>query len=217
MAEDGREILRRLEQEPTTTILLQPCHQRWAVCDAGECTIVFGDKYRVVLGTRNRKYFHISCVETMVDLVSLPQSRFGLDMGTWGLMPRAWFEHNGRIDLAKIAAYIDAYAKYEEARDDHGSRHVDWQMAHMTKCTVSRELCDCPPEPKAGFVQPTLHDYTTNETCTISEVVRHPYAEKRGICIASVERIGTLLPEHGSHDLLREGQAQEQNGGEIDA
>jgi hypothetical protein len=60
MAEDGREILRRLKREPTTTILLQVCHRTWAVCDARKCPIVLGDNYRVVLGTRHRKCFHVS-------------------------------------------------------------------------------------------------------------------------------------------------------------
>ena len=70
MAEDAREVLRRLEREPNTTISLQPCPRTWAGCAAGKCAIadVLGDNYRVVLGNRNRKYFHISCVETMVDL-----------------------------------------------------------------------------------------------------------------------------------------------------
>ena len=67
-----------------------------------------------------------------------PLSRFGLDSGTWGLVLRAWFEHNGRIDLAKIVAYIDAYEKSEEERDDFGTRHINWKLAHMTKCIVSR-------------------------------------------------------------------------------
>ena len=91
MAEDGREILGRLEREPTMTILFQPCSRRWVGCAAGKCRIadVGCDNYRVVLGTRHRKYFHTSCVETMADLMSLPQSRFGLDTGTWGLMLRA--------------------------------------------------------------------------------------------------------------------------------
>jgi hypothetical protein len=128
-----------------TTVLLQPCSRRWAGCAAGKCPIaeVGGDNYRVVLGTRHRKYFHISCVETMVDLVSLHQSRFRLDTGTWGLVLRAWFEHNGRIDLAKIAAYIDAYEKFKEERDHFGTRHINWHLAHMTECTVSRQFASC--------------------------------------------------------------------------
>jgi hypothetical protein len=42
MAEDGREIQRRLEREPTMTILLQPSplrHMRQAQCLVGECPI----------------------------------------------------------------------------------------------------------------------------------------------------------------------------------
>lgn len=88
MTEDAQEVLRRLEREPTTTILLQPCSRRWAGCAAGKCAIadVLGDDYRVVLGSRNRRYFHISRMEAMVELVSLPPSRFKLDTGTRGLI-----------------------------------------------------------------------------------------------------------------------------------
>jgi hypothetical protein len=84
MTEDGREVLRRLEQEPTTTILLQPSPPSYmsrAGCAAGKCAITdasaqgYGrpimDDYRIVLGSRNQRYFHVSCVEMMVDLASL--------------------------------------------------------------------------------------------------------------------------------------------------
>jgi hypothetical protein len=84
MTEDGREVLRRLEQEPTTTILLQPSPPSYmsrAGYAAGKCAITdasaegYGrpimDDYRIVLGSRNQRYFHVSCVEMMVDLASL--------------------------------------------------------------------------------------------------------------------------------------------------
>jgi hypothetical protein len=129
MAEDGREIQRRLEREPAMAILLQPSpprHMRRAQCWAGECPIPdtspryegrIMDEYRIVLVSDDRKYFHISCLEKMIRLPSLAPSRFKLDTEcyrwndgwpwTWGLMLRKWFEHSGCIDLTKIVEYIE--------------------------------------------------------------------------------------------------------------
>lgn len=91
MAEDGREVQRQLEREPTMTILLQPSpprHMRRAQCWAGECPIVnmsprykgrIMDDYRIVLLSDDCKYFHISCLEKIIRLPSLAPSRFKLD------------------------------------------------------------------------------------------------------------------------------------------
>ena len=37
---------------------------------------------------------------------------------TWSLILRKWFEHSGRIDLAKITEYINAYDTFKEAERD---------------------------------------------------------------------------------------------------
>ena len=84
MAEDGQNVLRRLEREPTTSILLQPSPPSWAGCSAGKGShTIRGDNYRTVLGSRDRMCFHISCIGLMVDLVSLSRTRFALDTGHW--------------------------------------------------------------------------------------------------------------------------------------
>ncbi|ELR06986.1 hypothetical protein GMDG_08220 [Pseudogymnoascus destructans 20631-21] len=63
--------------------------------------------YRIALVSHNLEYFHISCLEKMIDLPSLAPSRFKLytdgyrwNSGwpwTWGLMLRKWFQHSGFI------------------------------------------------------------------------------------------------------------------------
>ncbi|OAF55202.1 hypothetical protein VC83_08455 [Pseudogymnoascus destructans] len=110
MAEDGRKLQRRLEQDAAITILLQPSppiHMRRAHCRANGCfitnvsprgdSLVMGD-YRIAPVSHNLEYFHISCLEKMIDLLSLTPSRFKLDTDgyrwnggwpwTWDLMLR---------------------------------------------------------------------------------------------------------------------------------
>ena len=91
MAEDGRKLQRRLEQDAAITILLQPSppiHMRRAHCRANECFIANASRrgesvimadYRIALVSHNLEYFHISCLEKMIDLPSLAPSRFKLD------------------------------------------------------------------------------------------------------------------------------------------
>jgi len=191
MAEDGREIQRRLEREPTMTILLQPSpprHMRRAQCLAGECPIVdtsprdegrIMDDYRIVFVSDDREYFHISCLEKMIRLPSLAPSRFKLDREgyqwnngwpwTWGLMLRKWFEHSGCINLAKIAEYIDAYKTFQRANGDFSTQHVEWQLTHIRECTADRGSCGCPPEPE-GPIEPTLEDYKTEKESSLSRI-----------------------------------------------
>jgi hypothetical protein len=199
MAEDGREIQRRLEREPTITILLQPSpprHMRRAQCLAGECPIAdtsprdkgrIIDDYRIVFVSDDREYFHISCLEKMIRLPSLAPSRFKLDKEgyrwnngwpwTWGLMLRKWFKHSRCIDLAKIAEYIDRYNTLQRANSDFSTQHVEWQLTHLHECTADRGSCGCLPEPE-GLIEPTLEDYKTEKECSIGEVLRHPYVER---------------------------------------
>ncbi|OBT40279.1 hypothetical protein VE00_09864 [Pseudogymnoascus sp. WSF 3629] len=111
MAEDRRKLQRQLEQDAAITILLQPSppiHMRRVHCQANECfitdasprgdSLIMGD-YRIVLVSYNLEYFHISCLEKMIDLPSLAPSRFKLDTNGYQC---------GRVDLAIIAEYIDA-------------------------------------------------------------------------------------------------------------
>lgn len=230
MAEDGRELQRRLEREPTMTILLQPSpprHMGRSQCRAVECPITdtsprdmgrIMDDYRIVLVSDDRKYFHISCLEKMIGLPSLAPSRFKLDTEgyrwndgwpwTWGLMLRKWFEHSGCIDLAKIAEYIDAYDTFQKETYDSSTEHIDWQITHLRECTTDHGSCGCPPEPEVP-VAPTLEDYKMGEAevCSIGEVLRHPYVERMSTKVV-VQRPfypGSLVvPELESREAERE-------------
>ncbi|KFY92486.1 hypothetical protein V498_04915 [Pseudogymnoascus sp. VKM F-4517 (FW-2822)] len=202
MAEDGRKLQRRLEQDAAITILLQPSppiHMRRAHCRASECfitnatprgdSLIMGD-YRIALVSYNLEYFHISCLEKMIDLPSLAPSRFKLDTDgyrwnngwswAWGLMLRKWFQHSGRVDLAIIAEYIDAYDTFKAEVKAFSAPHTEWQLTHLNHCTADRGSCGCPPEPEGPGSSPTLKDYKTGETkaCSISDVLQHPYVAR---------------------------------------
>jgi hypothetical protein len=72
------------------------------------------DDYRIVIVRHEREYFHVSCLELMLDLSSLAPTRFQLDTSSWGLMMRKWIEHSGRIELDAISAYIEAHNIFEK-------------------------------------------------------------------------------------------------------
>lgn len=201
MAEDGRKLQRRLEED-AATLTLQPSppgHMRRAHCRASECLIAnaspTGDSlimsdYRIVFVSYQLEYFHISCLEKMVELSSLAPSRFKLDTDsyrwnggrpwTWGLMLRKWFQHSGCVDIAKIAEYIDTYDTFKAELEDFSTPHIEWQLTHLNQCTVDRGSCRCPPKPECRVSSPTLENYKTGDTraCSISEVLRHPYVER---------------------------------------
>ncbi|KFZ17219.1 hypothetical protein V501_01853 [Pseudogymnoascus sp. VKM F-4519 (FW-2642)] len=143
--------------------------------------------YRIALVSHNLEYFHISCLENMIDLPLLAPSQFKLDKDgyrwnsgrpwTWGLMLRKWFQHSGCVDLARIAEYIDAYDRFKAELKAFSTPHTKWQLTHLNQCTADRGSCGCPPEPEGPGSSPALEDYKTGDTkaCSISEVLQHPY------------------------------------------
>ena len=201
MAENGHELQRRLEQDPEIRMLLQPSPPGLmgkAQCRARDCLFEdrslrqetrIMDDYRIALVSHAREYFHVSCLEQMLDLSSLAPTRFMLDKEsyrwndgwpwTWGLMLRLWFEHGGRIDLAKVKAYLKSYKEFEKADGEFSTEYIGWQLKHQRECSADARTCRCPPEPK-GPIPPTLEDYksTTGEPCCLSEVLDHPYVER---------------------------------------
>ena len=201
-AEDGLELQSRLDDDPALTLLLQPTPPRYmakAQCYANYCFIEeeqgrvgigIRDNFRAVLTSTPREYFHIDCLEKMLDLPSLAVSRFNLDMSTyrwnqgrswsWGLMLWKWFEHHGRIDVDKIAEYIRAYDRYKEELADYSTEHIEWQLNHLNNCQEDRTSCDCPPSPADAPIEPTLQNYETNEgdTCLLSMALRNPHVAK---------------------------------------
>jgi hypothetical protein len=127
------------------------------------------DDYRILVnrGPFDKKYYHVRCFETMVDLAPLIPDKFFLDTDTsnegpfeappsWGLMFRKWFKNKGHIDLEKIAAYIDAEKAYRDIEGDSDSdKH--------------------PPD----TAKPVLRDHVTaaDGGCSLSDVVQHRYCD----------------------------------------
>ena len=200
MAENGRELQRLLERSPEITMFLQPSppgRMGKAQCRARDCLFFdrsprqetrITDDYRIVLISDEREYFHVLCLETMLDLPSLAPTKFRLDTEsyrwndgwpwTWGLMLRLWFEHGGRIDLAKVKSYIKSYKKFEKANGEFDTISLERQFKHQAECSAETSNCRCPPEPE-GPTPPTLEDCksTTGEPCCLSEVLNHPYVD----------------------------------------
>lgn len=124
------------------------------------------DHYRILVnrGPSDKRYYHVCCFETMVDLAPLIPDKFFLDTTTsrvgpleapptWGLMFRTWFEHKGNIDLEKVAAYIDAEKAHREIE---GASDPDTH----------------PP----NTARPVLRDHVTaaGGGCSLYDVVQHP-------------------------------------------
>jgi hypothetical protein len=160
--------------------------------EEGLSEIEIRDDYQIVLAGQQRQYFHVSCLEKLLDLPSLAPSRFKLDSDryrwndnwpwTWGLMLRKWFEHSGRIDINKIAEYSTAYDTYDKDEGDFDTQWITWQLAHQRKCLDG--YSECPPAP-IGPEEPILKDYKTmeGETCLLSEVLQHPSVEMLAVSI----------------------------------
>jgi hypothetical protein len=192
--ENASDLRHLIESEPALAVLLQPAPPRYmarAQCQADHCFFAEGetvirDEYRIVLNTQPREYFHVVCIERLLNLPSLASTRFRLDTDsyrwnqnqpwTWSLMLRKWFEHGGRINLQKIANYTKALKQYRNEEADFGTAWIDWHWEHRRKCNDGEELCSCPSQPTAPE-KPFLGDYRTQESdvCPLSEVLRDQY------------------------------------------
>lgn len=119
---------------------------------------------------------------------------------TWGLMLRKWFEHDGCIDLAKIAEYSDAYDTFKRVDSDFITQFNEWEHTHLRECVADRGSCGCPPEPK-GPVEPTLEGYKAEKAkaCSIGDVLQHPYLERLSMQIhISFRESFLVFPEQES-------------------
>lgn len=195
MAENGKRMLRQLDENPLLKLLLQPnppTEAPRAKCCADYCAMSAGvlqreaeikDDYRIALTTQDCQHFHVYCLEKILDLASLAPRRFKLDSATypwnagrswsWGLMLRKWFECSGSIDLHKIAAHINDHREYS-----------NWQIAHQKMCNCGQgkergRPCVYPPPP-AVPVAPILTKYRTSpsETCPLTMVLRHQMVDE---------------------------------------
>lgn len=196
MAEESRQLLRQLDQDPTMIFLLERCEgtrYNLFLCDASEC-LLRKDKslrqagtlrHRVLVDGAFRGFYHVPCLEVLLDLPRLAPSRFMLDTKPyrwhyntpwrWGFMFEKWFENSGRIDLTKMAAYFKAVDAYLEERDDWTKRNIEWQIAHG-QCETECGASGCrskvsPPECPVGDY--TIEDGSDGEVCPLSDVLNH--------------------------------------------
>ena len=105
--------------------------------------------------------------------------------------------------------YINTDNKFKEARNDFRTRYINWQPAHIKKCTVDHRSCDCPPEPEpTGLAKPVVQDYITQEAYPRNETLQHPYMDELPIYTTILgiksSRI-PLMPDREWHGPVREG------------
>jgi len=121
----------------------------------------------------------------MVGLEDLIPLKFKLDdsRGTWGLMARKWYEHEGCIDVDKVAAYIKEHKAYVEKKSDWSCDWITWSRDHR-RCEADTATCSCPPQPRSPE-KLVLEDYTTGEGegegVILWDVLEHP--EVAEMCI----------------------------------
>jgi hypothetical protein len=95
-------------------------------------------------------------------------------------MFQKWFEHSGRINVAKVTTYFEELDAYDETQEDMSAEHIEWQLAHP-KCNPQRQSCRCPLLELTSWPKcPTLQDYVADEDerCRLSDITEHPYCER---------------------------------------
>ncbi|KAJ4180978.1 hypothetical protein NW767_014246 [Fusarium falciforme] len=198
IVEDRTQFQRQLDQDPAVTLLLQRCQQTpysRLPCNASECLVDQGGRnyqattfrHRILVDTAYGDSYHVPCLEAMIDLPRLAPSRFMLDTRPcrwnhnapwkWGFMFQQWFEHSGRVDLAKIATYFKEADAYLKERDDWSTRYIEWQWTHR-ECKTNCGASECGPEPSSPPERPNIGDYTTEggsdgKVCPLSDVLKH--------------------------------------------
>jgi hypothetical protein len=218
MIEDGKDLHDSLDRTPSLTLVLQPSppyHLRRAQCCAKECTSsgnqpkndhAIKDEYRVAVLGPQREYYHIECLEKMLDLSPLAATRFFLDTEpyrwnnhrpwTWGMMVEKWFTQRGYINLDAIDHFIDAYDRFGEENREFSTRYISWQLRHGSSNNKHSRPCDC----KCPFLgeapqEPRLEDFELHATepLPLSDVLQHPYAERlsRPLVVPSI--LGNVL------------------------
>lgn len=200
LREDGDQLRQKIEADPEMIVVLEMSRSQRARCRANnDCAYAqarassgntITTSYRIrVDGVDNidwfgktKHYYHLLCFERMVDLKGLLREKFkmGGPYGRWGLMVEDWFKHSGRIDVDKIAAFLEEYAAYEEKHGDWSKEYIDWSLNHTRNCKDKEPECKCPAQPQPPK-KPELGDHTTKDgdVCTLSDVLKHPLALER--------------------------------------
>lgn len=217
MKEDGEELRKQFDRNRRWAFILQPSppyHLRRVQCSARECTSAgdgrngqtIKDDYRVALLGYERKYYHIECLEKMIELSQLAATRFFMDTQsypwngrwpwTWGMMVEKWFTRRGYVNLDGIEHFIDAHDRFDEASSAFSVRSIKWQLAHGSGDNEHSVPCDCKFPFLAEVPQkPRLEDFELHATepLFLSEVLQHHYAERFSRPIVVRGMIGDVI------------------------
>ncbi|KAK3897909.1 hypothetical protein C8A05DRAFT_19419 [Staphylotrichum tortipilum] len=196
LQEDGDQLRQEIEADPEIVVALEVSSSHRARCRANDDCVysqanaprgntittyfriyMYGVENTEWFG-RTKHYYHVMCFAFMIDLVDLLPEKFKLDgaSGRWGLMLEKWFEHSGRIDLDKIATFLE---KFDEFEAKHGE-YNEWCWAHAEHCEDEEAECRCPPRPDPPS-KPELGDFIKEDgdVCTLLDVLKHRFAMKR--------------------------------------
>ena len=201
LEEDGDQLRQKMEADPGMVASLEISRSMRASCRANDdCvylrantssgTTITADCCICVHGVPNmgwfgktKHYYHVSCFSRMIPLTDLLPSKLGMDgsFGRWGLMVEKWFEHRVRIDLGKIAKFLEEYSVYEAKHGDWSSESIKWSLNHGRNCKDKEPTYKCPAQPRPPQ-KPKLEDCTTEDgnECTLLDVLKHPLVEKTG-------------------------------------
>ena len=199
LEEDANKLRQKIEADPRMFVSLEISRSLQAQCRADNCVylrakVPTGDiiktHYRICFRgaetvsrvRRTTHHYHVLCFESMVRLRDLVPSKVKMasSSGRWGLMVEKWFEHKGRIDLDKIAVFLEELAIYDAEYSEWCSRYTMRSLDHERNCKDKEPECKCPgppPQPE----RPQLGNYTTDDgvMCPLFRVLRHPLVEKR--------------------------------------
>ncbi len=196
LQEDGDELRQKIEADPEMVVTLEVSASQRAQCRANDdcvylqanarCGNTITTHLRIcVHGVENtewfgqtKHYYHVMCFAFMIDLADLLPEKFKLDgaSGRSGLMVEKWFERAGRIDLDKIAKFLQEFDDFEAKQSEYSK----WWWAHAENCEDQEAECRCPPRPDPPS-KPELGDCTKEDgdACTLLDVLEHRFAMKR--------------------------------------
>ena len=162
LQEDGNELRQKIEADPEMVVMLEVSASHRARCRANDDCIhlranalcgktitshlricVHGVQTMAWYG-RTQHYYHALCFAFMIDLTTLLPEKFKFDgtSGRPGLMVEKWFEHSGRIDLDKIAKFLEEFDEFEAKKNEYNK----WRGPLRPDPPSKPELGDCTKE-----------------------------------------------------------------------
>lgn len=183
LSEDRDENLRSFK-DSDDEVLFQatPMRGRKPGCLYDDCLFsasgrrIISEEYRVAvpsLGTK--KYYHVECFETMVDVEELlacgkflPNTNAG-SPPILPLMFCTWFAYKGHIDLDNISSFIDRVDAFEAEIRDFSTQVIE---AQLRKDPIWKEW-KVPQKPcPEDYIKPC------QEFCKLSVVMKHRRSER---------------------------------------